>query len=71
MKKESSEAGTLSDKIGAMQERLANRAAQAKRKQYNASRATLEARRAEREDDPAVTPADESNEKRTAPGRRK
>jgi hypothetical protein len=71
VKGESKVAGTLSDKIGAMHERLASRAAEAKRKQYNASRAALEARRAERDDDPTATPADEPNEKPTAPARRR
>ena len=70
MKGESNVAGTLSAKIGAMHERLASRAAEAKRKQYNASRATLEARRAERDDDPAAAPADEPTEKLPTPGRR-
>jgi hypothetical protein len=53
-----------------MHERLASRAAEAKRKQYNASRATMEARRAGRDDAPAAAPADEFDEKPDAPDRR-
>ena len=60
---------TLSDKIGAMHERLANRAAAAKRTQYKASRTISEARRDER-DSAVAASADESAGKQSASTRR-
>jgi hypothetical protein len=60
---------TLSDKIGAMQERLANRAAAAKRTQYKASRTISEARRDER-DGAVAASADESDGQRSTSTRR-